>query len=125
MVPRGQWLTYWEEVFWVKFVYRTQREWSEREGEQPATPIHIDLLISFAGLQWVFFFFCEQSCSVSSRYIYSSFSDIVSINSEERRVYSAHAGPGSGNPCIYMLQHHFSAFPCSALPYLSPDPSLY
>lgn len=55
MVPRGQWLTYWEEVCWVKFVYRTQREWGEREREEPATPIHIDLLISFAGLQWGFF----------------------------------------------------------------------
>lgn len=55
MVPRGQWRTYWEEVFWVKFVYRTQREQGEGEGEEPSTPTHTDLLISFVGLQWGLF----------------------------------------------------------------------
>lgn len=52
MVLRGQWRTYWEEVFWDKFVYRTQREWGEGKAEEPDTHIHIDLLISFVGLQW-------------------------------------------------------------------------
>ena len=47
-------------MFWVKFDYRTLREWGEGEGEEPATPIHIDLLISFAGLQWFFFFFFNK-----------------------------------------------------------------